>query len=179
MIIELSGLPKSGKTTIARTLRDYFVRHGYRVIERMEPAHSCPFPHLHRVETAAWVASKALADVIEASVNHKDSLVIMDRGLFDSLAFLCLLVKEGIIDGQGSGISEQDINVFTEHSARWGYLVDLIIILDIEPEEAFSRDLADRMNAPPSRTVSNLNTMRILRDVYKDVMRNYASSFGG
>jgi hypothetical protein len=101
----------------------------------------------------------------------------MDRGLFDSLAFLHLLVTEGIVRGQDHGISEQDIAVFMEHSAHWGYLVDLVVILDIAPMEAFSRDLADMMNAPPSRTVSNLNTMRMLREVYKKVIREYSSSF--
>ena len=98
MIIEFSGLPKSGKSTTIGIVRDYYLRKDVAVQINSEGARMCPFSHLKRIEIASWTANRALNSVLESSFSSQPlNLFLQDRGLFDSLAFFELLYLDHFI----------------------------------------------------------------------------------
>jgi hypothetical protein len=137
-----------------------------------EGARTCPFSRQYRIELASWTANKALSNVLEAKLNDlQQALVLQDRGLFDALAFLKLLHLEG-------KLSEETFSHFAGYftNTRWTSKVDLIILLDIEPEEAVKRDLAAILSDNPA-LITNVASMMTLRGSYEFVLECYGRGF--
>ncbi len=162
MIIEFAGLPRSGKTTIAELVADYFRRTGVETRLYKEGAIRSPVPRTDRVDIAAWIANTALNSVLEASTSHgKHSLSVLDRGLFDALAFIQLLRLDGSV---GQGECAAMAQYFS--STLWTKRVDIVYFLDITPDLALSRDVATMVGSPPG-LITNLRTLQLLSEAYR------------
>ncbi len=172
MIVEFSGLPKSGKSSTIGILRDYLLRNGYEVQVFAEGARMCPFSNRNRVEIAAWTANQALNFVLESKFAGKDPTVfIQDRGLFDSLAFFKLLHYE-------KRISSNDLDNFLNYFAqkKWTQYVDFVFLLGVKPHTVIERDLAAKLSKLPG-VITNLPTLDQLQLAYDFVINNFEGIF--
>lgn len=172
MIIEFSGLPKSGKSTAIGTVRDYFLRNGYTVQIFAEGARMCPFSNKNRIEIASWTANRVLNNVLETKLAANNlTLVVQDRGLFDSLAFFNLLYLDDLI-------TTNELNHFLDYFAfdKWTRLIDIVIILGNTPKTALERDLAAKLSKMPG-LITNLPTLDKLTLAYDTIINTYGSRF--
>jgi hypothetical protein len=95
LIIEFAGMPNSGKTTTIDILEHYFCRKGYEVLVISETAGSCPLSKKSRVEFTSWIMHQTINSLLEQKFyNRLHDLVLIDRGIFDSQAFVRLMCKE-------------------------------------------------------------------------------------
>lgn len=177
MIIEFSGLPRSGKSTQIDILRDYFERKGKSVIVIGEAAKKCPFDRRNRVEVACWMANNALNSIIEAKLGSKSNAIyLQDRGLFDSIAFFYLLNEEGYING----IEFKSYLDFFAVS-RWFNYIDLIFYFDIQPSLTLSRDIARQILNDeyelnyPEGLITTPKKLEILHSSYKKIQVDYSN----
>lgn len=172
MIIEFSGLPRSGKSTSIAVLRDVLIRSGYIARLNAERAQSCPFSSIHRVEFATWTANQALSDVLEAKYAlPPDNIFLQDRGIFDALAFFRLLRIE-------NRINQDDFLKFAGYIAnrKWTNLVDLVIVFYVDPDVALKRDLASSIRPDPG-VITNRQTLLRLTEAFRYTDKKYGNRF--
>ena len=97
LFVEFAGTPKSGKSTCIDTVNHFFRRLGYKVLAPTEGA-SKRTPYYLKddlVAFNAWSATYALTHILEGRFGSDQyHLVIMDRGLFDALAWFELLKQK-------------------------------------------------------------------------------------
>jgi thymidylate kinase len=172
MIVEFTGLPKSGKSSTIAAIRDFFSRSGYRTKLVTEGARTCPFSNKQRTEFACWTANRAMNSVLEAKLGHEqDSIILQDRGLFDAMAFIKLLALEKFISETKSG---RMLEYFSDQ--RWTQYIDFVFLLEVSPAIAIDRDLAARLKAPAG-VITNLPTMKKLAIAYEFVLERYGDRF--
>lgn len=183
MLVEFAGMPRSGKSTCIDVAGHYFSRRGITVKKTGEAIRFCPFGSQHRVEIACWAANCALNAVLEASLGaDPQTLMLQDRGLFDALAFLHLLLKEGFISRGALSSLEA---YFADR--RWTGRVDLVILFDVEPEVVLERDtaqhVAEQLHAGEKNfeglpgIITRESTLRALRDCYGEIRLAFGDRF--
>lgn len=177
MLIEFTGLPRSGKSTQIDILRDYFTRKGMSVVVIGEAAKRCPFDKKNRIEVACWMANNALNSILEAQLGGKSNTIyLQDRGLFDAIAFFYLLYHEHFIN-------ESEFKNLLNYYAieRWFNYVDLAIYFDIQPNLAISRDVArhllyeDYQSSLPEGLITSSHRLMMLRAAYAEFQADYSS----
>ena len=90
IFMEFAGTPKSGKSTCIDTINHFFRRVGYKVLAPTEGVSKRTPYYLKEnlVAFNAWSAAYALTHILEGRYGADEyNLVIMDRGLFDALAW--------------------------------------------------------------------------------------------
>jgi deoxyadenosine/deoxycytidine kinase len=89
-IIELFGLPKTGKTTIANSLKVQLQSQGKNVEIVKERASICPIKDKLHPSFNFWTAISFMKEYIEANEKGVEYL-IADRGIFDAYVWVNLL----------------------------------------------------------------------------------------
>ena len=91
--IGISGAHSTGKTTFITQLEAALTNQSIPFKRVSDLATICPLPILreHTVESTLWIASKGIADEIEAE--HKFSVVIADRPILDCWAYFNAVCK--------------------------------------------------------------------------------------
>src|SRR5215467_257459 len=97
VVIEFAGTPKAGKTTTLGTLNAFLKRCGFKVEVVIERASVCPIRDKKHGNFNIWTACTTLAQVLEKTQNpprpDDPHILILDRGLFDSIVWLTLMER--------------------------------------------------------------------------------------
>jgi predicted ATPase len=133
-VIELTGTPKAGKSTSVMTLQTFFKEAGYQVHLLKERAADCPLPMKGHFFFNAWTMATMLAEVLETHETPVD-LLILDRGFFDALVWLELQTRR-------DQVSAEEKRIFSEFVLleRWRSLVDVTVIMKVDPARALERE---------------------------------------
>ena len=138
LVVEFAGSPKSGKSTNIDIVTHFFKRVGFRVWSPTEGASKrTPF-QLRRnlVAFNTWALNYAINEIL-LSCQHPEpyDLVILDRGVFDSLAWMRLLRdREELTDGEYRAIES-----FALHP-KWADTVGRICLFTCAPQTSMSRE---------------------------------------
>ena len=174
LFVEFAGTPKSGKSTCIDTISHFFRRTGYKVLAPTEGASKRTPYYLkdNLVSFNAWSATYALTHILEGRFGtDKYHLVIMDRGLFDALAWFELL-------NQDQKITPSDCSAIQEFLliGHWRELVDMIFLFRTDPETSLQREnsykLIDELG-----TAMNPNILKKLNGAYDEIQKNFADKF--
>ena len=140
LIIEFSGSPKSGKTTVIGVLSLFFRRNNFRVETFTERASISPIANRKgHPDFNVWVSCASLQGLIE-SVEKDIDLLILDRGLFDALVWNRLLARTGRITPQEA----ETIEAFFAMD-RWTRMVDLVCVMRCDPATSIEREYANQL----------------------------------
>jgi len=96
-IIELCGLPHTGKTTTVSAIMDLTKIWGVSSHLIIERASLCPIRDKLNPLFNLWTVTSLLSEYIEA-VDRGVDIVIADRGLLDALIWVNLFSKDGAFD---------------------------------------------------------------------------------
>ena len=135
-VIEFTGNPDSGKTSIIDSLRDFFKEIGYRVKKPLEGAEEV---RLSRKSFRYNIATAIYAmDVLMQQLNSgADELVLFDRCLYDAYGWMeYWLWKKNITKKKARGYQD----FFTD--IEWRKEIDIAFFVTCDPEEAVRRNLA-------------------------------------
>jgi thymidylate kinase len=154
-VIEFAGTPKSGKSTSVEAVRHFFSRHGFRVHVLIERASVCPIPMKGHLFFNTWCAATMLAEMI-ANVDTETDIIIVDRGLFDSLGWLKMQHQRGEVTQEEAQIIESFLLL-----DRWRLLTDLAIVLNVSPQKAIAREKAQRVATKPG-SIMNPDVLKTL-----------------
>jgi thymidylate kinase len=174
LIVEFAGMPGAGKTRTIELLDHFYRREGKSVRVITEGAQACPIGQEHRVAFAAWTAHRIVNVLLEEAYAPRCyDLLLLDRGLFDAQAFIQLLFLE-------SKITENEMQTLLGHLrlSLWTGLTDLVLLLDVPPNESLRRHMSDSLTQRPG-PILNEPTLVLLRSAYEDVAQFYGARRAG
>lgn len=194
LIIEVAGTPNAGKDTQIEILLDYFKDVlGYRVKVINEGYRSCPITVAGNnsnslIDKYDWAFHKLMSTLYEIKYQSLEDVIILNRGIFDSLAFLQLHEKENRLTSE-------------QFSSRKGLLleknltdlIDLVLVMKIPSNHSIVREqketklvvenLARKYSStllPENKINSNVvnkNTLNKLNKCYCDIYDTYKNQF--
>ena len=174
LFIEFAGTPKSGKSTCIDTVNHFFRRLGYKVLAPTEGASKRTPYYLkgNLVAFNAWSATYALTHILEGRFGSDQyQLVIMDRGLFDALAWFELLRQK--CDITSEELSAIHNFLLVDH---WRKLVDMIFLFQTDPCTSLERENDNKLIQEPGRTM-NPAFLNDLNAAYDRTKQQYADKF--
>ena len=152
LFVEFAGTPKSGKSTCIDAVNHFFRRTGYKVLAPTEGA-SKRTPYYLKddlVSFNAWSATYALTHILEGRLGtDKYQLVIMDRGLFDALAWFELLKQDKYITSSDCSSIQKFLLI-----GHWRELVDMIFLFRTDPETSLKRENSNKLIQEPGRAMN-------------------------
>ena len=174
VFIEFSGTPKSGKSTCIDIVAHFFRRLDFKVLAPAEGA-SRRTPYYLKANWTAlntWSASYALMHVLEGlHGSDRYDLAILDRGLFDALAWFELLATEGDITSQ----ERDQVQSFLQIK-HWRSQIDAVLLFKTDAITAMEREARDKLIDEPGSTMND-EVLPKLNDAYDAVTEKYASRF--
>ena len=174
VFVEFSGTPKSGKSTCIDIVSHFFRRVGFNVLAPTEGA-SRRTPYYLRNDLVAfntWSASYALTHILEG-LHHSDRyhLAILDRGLFDALAWFQLLEMRGDI----VPADKQKVQDFVL-IGHWREVIDSVFLFTADPDTSMNRENADKLIEEHGRAM-NPEFLDNLNPAYSQVRNSYGDEF--
>lgn len=174
VFVEFAGTPKSGKSTCIDIVAHFFRRLGYKVLAPTEGA-SRRTPYYLKDDLVAfntWSASYALMHVLEG-IHGSDEydLAILDRGLFDALAWFQLLSTEGRITTEVRDKVQSFLLIDT-----WRSKIDAVLMFTTDPDTALSREVSDKIITDEGRAM-NPAFLAQLNGAYEQVQVDHADAF--
>lgn len=138
LIVEFSGLPKAGKTTVVNSLALFLRRNKIPTVIVTERATVCPIKNKEHPDFNIWTGCTSLINMLNFKQSDNYHVIIVDRGIFDTLIWLNLLNKRG-------KLNENDLKIFEAFFLleRWKNKVDIVICMKSSVEKALEREFKD------------------------------------
>lgn len=174
VFVEFSGTPKSGKSTCIDIVSHFFRRVGFNVLAPTEGA-SKRTPYYLKDDWVAfntWSASYALTHILEG-MYHSDKyhLAILDRGLFDALAWFQLLESNNEISNEVRATIQSFIAI-----EKWRSVIDAVFLFTADSTTSMERENADKLIDEPGRAM-NPEFLNSLNQAYRTVRNAYGDKF--
>lgn len=177
MFIEFAGTPKSGKSTCIEIVRHFFHRLEYKVLTPAEGA-SQRTPYYFKAKNDliafnTWSASYALMHVLEG-LHGPDQydLAILDRGLFDALAWFEVLAAQ---EKTTNEVRDQ-VQSFLQIE-YWRSAIDAVLLFTTDAETAMERENSDKLIKEEPGQAMNQKFLGELNGAYDEVQAKYAGQF--
>lgn len=156
VVVELSGMPKVGKSMFADAITDLFRTAGCRVAESPDAKVEFPVRDRWRFDFSAW----AVVAFVKRFLELKESghqVIVADRGLFDAMAWLRLKAELGRCD-QGTLSHLRAL----AYSRPWWHQHFLVLLFLSSAEDVLARASERRLyeGASPVTTRANIEPLR-------------------
>lgn len=160
-VIEFSGSPKAGKTTTIDIVSHFYKRLGFRVWAPTEGASKRTPYHLKKdlVAFNSWSLNYAISELLLAYYNvDNPDLIILDRGPFDSLAWMAMLQERG-------EISQNDYSTIKSYATleKWSNLVSTVFVFTCSPEISLEREHESKLTTAPGTAMNKEILAAMLR----------------
>ncbi len=167
LIVEFSGTPKAGKSTIINSLRLFLARNDFDAFVLTERASTSPIRDKTHPFFNAWTASTTLAQMLEAGQKGAPhDVVIMDRGLYDALAWMRWLENSGQMKTAHKEIIDDFITL-----DLWVDMIDLVFVMKVSPSEALQREFKGQVTHKPG-TIMNDETIRDFNSALDEMLKD-------
>ncbi|HSE34659.1 MAG TPA: AAA family ATPase [Candidatus Paceibacterota bacterium] len=170
-IIEFTGSPSSGKTTTITELDKFLRRHDFRVLRPQEGAevirHIPRTTPLYNIRTGLY----ALSHLIDFAHGHMYDVVIFDRAIFDTYAWMLYWKQKGLL-----AEDECARNQAFFLSRFWTDRITACFVMVCDPKEAMERELKIALSDKLGET-SNPDTMRALAERYRTLHKDLSGDF--
>jgi predicted ATPase len=169
VVIEFAGSPKSGKSTTIDVISHFFRRMDFKVRAPTEGASKRTPYHLKRnlVAFNCYTLNYAISELLDAYFNiDQPDLVILDRGPFDSIAWLKHLHDDGQLD-------REDLEAL-EKFARlplWTSRMSAIYLFTCTPGVSLERENESKLTRREGRAM-NPEMLAAMCDQYKALGEN-------
>jgi hypothetical protein len=146
IVIEFAGVPKAGKTTTLNHIQAFLRRCGFRVEVVVERASVCPIRDKKHSNFNVWTACTTLAQVLDKTQipprPDDPDILILDRGIFDSIWWLVLMERLVRIRRDERELIERFLLI-----EAWRKRLTGVVVMTTDPK----RCLAPREGIPSSR----------------------------
>jgi len=173
IVIEFSGTPKAGKTTTLSQLQAFLKRCGFRVEVVVERASVCPIRDKKHANFNVWTACTTLAQILEKTQNpprqDDPNILILDRGLFDSICWLRTMEHLTRIRKSDREIVERFLL-----ADDWRKRIAAVIVMTSSPTDAMKREY---QYLPLEGTAGSIMNVEVLQQMLT-MTRNMTESLG-
>lgn len=166
LIIEFTGTPNSGKTTLLKILPGVFSTMGISVEVMQEDAEIVPktIPKKTWIRNM-WITLGQLQSLLEASISTSD-IIFLDRGYFDALFWAKFLLVQGVCSQRES---DSLLRILNEMNQTFQIKPDVLFLFDVSIEESLKR------RATQSNEEVTMSTDSFLQ-LYKNQLSEFAST---
>lgn len=185
LVIEFAGTPNSGKSTQIEILADYLQDYrGFSVSIIDEVYRYCKVDSRYDYKLY-WMFATTIRNLVEITDETKSDVVILNRGLFDILAFLHLYHEQGRISKRELITHATSLTI-----KKLCHLEDIVIVMKTTPEVSLQREknypkntiagLAeelDQWNPNPTSTLTNEDGVAMINKCYEKTLHKYKSAF--
>lgn len=173
IVIEFSGSPKAGKTSCINALKQFLKRNGFEVEVIQERASVCPVNDKHSPMFNIWTACTSIASLIGILENKKSTcdVVILDRGIFDSLCWFEWLEEQGKMD---NSFREIVCNLLLRN--EFVSKIDIVFSFTVEPEISIKREFASLLTDELG-TIMNETVLKEYLKAIEEVTQKYSKYF--
>lgn len=169
VVIEFAGSPKAGKSTTIDILGHFFKRMGYKVWAPTEGASKRTPYHLKRdlVAFNTWTLNYAISELLFAyyNVDHQN-IIIMDRGPYDSLAWMRLLNAR-------EELNDEELEIVSQYALhpRWSKLISRVFLFECDPQISLTRENEHKLTRLPG-TAMNAPMLNSLLEQYQALRKD-------
>ena len=169
-VIEITGTPEAGKTSVINTLTRFFKRCDWRVhnpTEGAEVIEKVPrINHIYNIRTGIYALSELLDNVYSLDFD----LIIFDRGLYDAFCWQEYWLKKEIIS---LDLAQTNQTFFTQSEILKN--IDTCFFVVCQAEESMRR--ADQWNLSKKQgETTNPETIKNLIDIWKNCHQQFSES---
>ena len=169
LFVEFAGTPKSGKSSCIETVRHFLRRVDFRVLAPAEGA-SRRTPFYLKKDLPAfntWSACYALTHILEGKydVDDKYQIALLDRGLFDALAWFELLRTDGMITGEEADTIQGFLSL-----ERWRSSIGIVFLFQTDPGTSMKRENQHTLIDDPGQAM-NPDFLLRLNKAYESVSK--------
>lgn len=150
LIVEFAGMPKAGKTTVVNSLSLFLRRNGIKTVVVTERAAVSPIKNKHHPDFNIWTGCTSLARMLEFRRSSEFMVIILDRGVFDSLIWLNSLHRR-------EKISSKELEKLEGFFLLERFVkdVDLVICLKTSIQSALDREYKDVLTDKPGSIMNH------------------------
>lgn len=139
LIIEFTGPPNSGKTTLIKFLRDLLESMGYRVEIKQEDAELVPNTIPKKTWARnVWITHGQLQSLIETKFSNAD-VILLDRGFYDSMFWAEFLRVQNVCSDEDS---ESLLKILDEMNKQFDLIPDYLFVIDVSTPVSLKRRYA-------------------------------------
>lgn len=173
IVIEISGTPKSGKTTYVESLKVFLRRKGIKVRSIQEGACICPVEDKNNLFFNIWTMTHALNSLVEniyAPVPYTDILII-ERGLFDSICWFKWFKEKG-------SLNDDEYKILTDFITidKFTSLIDIVCAFKVDADISLIRE-NESVIVPSSGTIMNNKTINQINCIIDEVVSDFSINF--
>ena len=133
IVIEFAGVPKAGKTTILTQVYSFLKRCGFHPEIVVERASMCPIRDKKHSNFNVWTACTTLSQILdktqEPPLDGDPNILILDRGLFDSICWLSVMEQTARIAPKEKRVIEEFLLL-----DDWRKRINSVILIDLPPK---------------------------------------------
>lgn len=145
LIIEFTGPPNSGKTTLIKFLHDLLESMGYHVEIKQEDAELVPscIPKKTWARNM-WITHGQLQSLIETKFSNAD-VILIDRGFYDSMFWAEFLRVQNVCSDEDS---KSLMKILNEMDKQFDLTPDHLFVIDVSTEVSLKRRYAASNGEP-------------------------------
>lgn len=139
VVIEFAGTPKAGKTTTLSTVQAFLKRCGFKVEVVVERASICPIRDKKHANFNIWTACTTLAQILEKTQTppraDDPDILILDRGIFDAVAWLGMMERLARIRREEREVAERFLLL-----PDWRKRISGVVVMTASAADAMKRE---------------------------------------
>lgn len=137
IIVEFSGLPNSGKTTLLKNIDKMCKDNDVKAIIMQEPAELLPttIPK-GSIEQNLWITLETLQKSLEIKYTSNADYILLDRGFYNQLFWA------NMYNDKDSEYSKYITEFMETFGKKYNVFPDLLYIIDVDVEESIKRRIA-------------------------------------
>lgn len=176
VVVEFAGTPKAGKTSTIAQISAFFKRCGFRVGTVVERASVCPIRDKKHFNFNVWTACTTLAQLLEKTqdppVADDPQILILDRGIFDSLCWLRMM--EHLVRVRGP--DRERIEAFLRID-DWRTRMTGVVLMSARPADAMEREQGHLPVKGASGSIMNEQVLEQMRCTIDSVAEKFKTQF--
>ena len=163
IVIEFSGLPNSGKTTLLFNLKEFFKDSKIKTLIVWETAEFLPsvIPS-GSIAQNLWITLETIQKNLELKFVEDFDLILLDRGLYNQLYWSTLYTENESYSLFTRGI----INVFSGMYDMWP---DYLYVIDVDVDESLKRRMLNEKSVTFSKKEFLTNYKKTFKKFYEKI----------
>lgn len=156
IVIEFSGSPKAGKTSCINSLAIFLKRNRFQVEIINERASVCPVSNKQSPMFNIWTSCMSISGMIGIleRKNTNCDVLILDRGIFDSLCWFHWLSSNNLMESK----QRDSVESFLMTDALTSR-IDIIFAFSAAPKTSIEREYANLLTDEPG-TIMNIDVLQ-------------------
>ena len=176
IVLEFSGMPKAGKTTVITHLHAFLRRCGFRTEVVVERASVCPIRDKKHAHFNIWTACTTLSQLLEKTQDPPSTsdphILILDRGIFDAILWMTMLEDLARIRPEQRKIVERFLSI-----DDWRKRITAVFMMTVSPEKAMEREGGLLPVADVTGSIMNPDVLKKIRTTFQQTKKRLSQQF--